>query len=507
MTRHYLSAVALVALATGLGRLLRSELASPDHVMLYFLAIGVTAATCGRGPALLASVLSVLGYDFFFVPPYGTLTVADQRYLLTFAMMFGVAIVTSGVTARLRGELVRSRLRERRMTHLYELSRELGAAQGDDGIATVVAAQASEAFGGHAVVLLPNREGTLSPRGVSASAPLLGDGEMNAARWAFRHGRVTGRGTSTEPGAGVVCIPIRSGLLEGLGVLALSPAEPVPLDRERTHFAEVFTRQAALGLERARLAEVARSAELRARAEEVKSSLLSAVSHDLRTPLGTITGAASTLREGGLRLSADARAELLEAICDEATRLERLVTNLLEMTRLDSGAVSPRREWVPLEEVVGTVLHRLESELVGRRVSVDIPETLPLVLVDPVLLEQLFLNLLENARKHTPAGTPLEITASRSQGVLVVRVVDQGPGIPAGSEERVFDKFFRGSSGTPGAGLGLAICRGIVASHGGSIVAENRPTGGAVFRIALPQDEEPPLVDHEGEGSGLGVLP
>jgi two-component system, OmpR family, sensor histidine kinase KdpD len=507
MMRRYASAVALVGLATGVGLLVRAELAAPDHVMLYLLAIGVTAAVFGRGPAVVASVLSVAGYDFLFVPPYGTLAVADQRYLLTFAMMFGVGIVTSAVTARLRRELERARAGEDRMGALYELSRELGAAPDDDGIAATVAEQAAKAFGARASVLLPKPDGTLAVRAVSPGAPPLGEHEMNAARWAFRHGRAAGLGTRTEPSAAALCVPIRSGLLEGLGVLALAPPDGAPLDPDRRYLAEVFARQTALGLERARLAEDARSAALRARAEEIKSSLLSAVSHDLRTPLGTITGAASSLREGGPRLSPDARAELLETLCDEATRLERLVTNLLEMTRLDSGAVSPRREWVPLEEIVGTVMHRLEPELEGREVTVDVPESLPLVSVDPVLLEQVLLNLLENARKHTPPGTPLELGARHANGTLVVEVRDRGPGIPTGSEGRVFEKFFRGGSSAPGAGLGLAICRGIVAVHGGSIGVENRSGGGAVFRVVLPQDGEPPGVDRESEDTELRVVP
>lgn len=507
MTRDYLYAGALVAGATGLGLLARADLAAPDHVMLYLLAIALAAAKLGRGPSLLASVLSVLAYDFFFVAPYGTFAVQDQRYLLTFGVMFGVALITSSVTSRLRLELARSRSREERMTHLYELSRELGSAGGDHGIATVVATQAAKAFGGTALVLLPDVKGALSIRGSAGPAVELEDAEWNAARWAFRHGRPTGSGTATEPRASLQCYPIRSGLLEGLGVLAIAGERAAPHERERRHLAEVFARQAALGLERVRLAETARGAALRAQTEEIRSSLLSSVSHDLRTPLGTITGAATMLRDGGPSLAADARADLVHTIAEEALRLERLVANLLEMTKLDSGGVSPRREWLPLEEVVGSALERVGAGSSGRRIVLDLPETLPPVFVDPVLFEQVLVNLFDNARKHTPEETTLEISASARDGELTLEVSDDGPGFSPGSEERVFDKFFRGPTSGPGAGLGLAICRGILAVHGGRISAHNRRGGGASFRIVLPEDRPPPAMDGEPDDAELRTTP
>lgn len=235
------------------------------------------------------------------------------------------------------------------------------------------------------------------------------------------------------------------------------------------------------------------AAELRARTEEMRSSLLSAVSHDLRTPLAAITGAATTLRDGGQAVGVAQRAELLEAICEEAERLERFVVNLLEMTRLQSGAVEVRREWVPVEELVGSALTRLEAHLVGRPVRTDLAEDLPLVSVDPVLMQQLVFNLVDNAAKHTPAGTPVEIVARADGAGVVIEVSDRGPGLPPGAEARVFEKFYRASrEGVRGAGLGLAICKGIVAAHGGAISAAHRPGGGASFRVTLPRTGEAP---------------
>jgi two-component system sensor histidine kinase KdpD len=272
-------------------------------------------------------------------------------------------------------------------------------------------------------------------------------------------------------------------------VLACAPAQLGP---EQRLLLEAFARQAALALQRARLAEQADAAARRAYHEEMRSSLLSAVSHDLRTPLAVITGAASTLREGG-RASA-VEGELLDTICEEADRLERLVRNLLDMTRLQSGALEVRREWIPLEEIVGSALTRSGEQLAGRPVRTDLPADLPLVSADAVLLEQVLVNLLENAAKHTPARSPVEIAARAQEGAIAIDVADRGPGIPSGAEARIFEKFFRGNrGGAPGSGLGLAICRGIVDAHGGVLVAENRPGGGALFRITLPLVGRPPL--------------
>jgi two-component system sensor histidine kinase KdpD len=255
---------------------------------------------------------------------------------------------------------------------------------------------------------------------------------------------------------------------------------------------EALARQAAIALDRVTLAEAARDAALRAKTEELRSGLLSAVSHDLRTPLATITGAATTLRQSA-ELPAAERRELLDAICEEAERLERLVANLLDMTRLDSGAVEPKREWVPLEEVVGGALTRLERRLGGRPVKISIPPDVPLVSLDPVLVQQLFVNLLENAAKYTPAGSEIEIRGAREGGTLVVDVADRGPGIPPGDEERVFERFHRGAhAGVRGVGLGLPIARAIAQAHGGRLVAANRPGGGAVFRLTLPIGAHPP---------------
>jgi two-component system sensor histidine kinase KdpD len=268
---------------------------------------------------------------------------------------------------------------------------------------------------------------------------------------------------------------------------------------EHHRFIEAFTQQAGLAIERARLAEEAKASALRIRTEEMRNALLSAVSHDLRTPLGAITGAGTALRDDKGRLDPAQRAELCETICAEAERMERLIGNILDMVRLESGGIVPKREWVPLEEIVGSALTRLESRLGSCEVRVVIPESLPLVSVDPVLFAQVFVNLIDNALKHGESS-PIEIAARHQAGALQIEVADRGPGLPAGAEQRVFEKFYRGPQvRAGGVGLGLPICRGIVQAHGGAIVAEPRAGGGALFRITLPAQEAPPAIAVELE--------
>jgi len=261
---------------------------------------------------------------------------------------------------------------------------------------------------------------------------------------------------------------------------------------ERLHQLETFAAQTALALERARLAEDTQAAQVRIETERLRNSLLSSVSHDLRTPLAAITGAVSTILEGGARLDDGTRHELLESVRDEAERLNRLVQNLLEMTRLESGALQLRREWHPLEEVVGAALSRLGARLTGRRVSTRVPPELPLVAIDDVLIEQVLINLLDNALKYTPAGVPIEIIATAGEANVTVEVADHGPGLPPGKEDAVFEKFYRVDPvGARGAGLGLAITRGIVQAHGGRIWAQNLPGGGVAFLFTLPLGDAP----------------
>ncbi len=493
----YVLAAGLIGIALGIGLVVEMTLELPDLEMVFLVAVILSGIWLGRGPSLLAALLGVLCYDYFFVQPLYEVSVMDRRYILTFAMMFIVSFVMSELAGRLRRQERGAAAREERTTVLYALTKELAATDVPARIAATAARHASESFNAQAFVLAATRDDELVPLGAFPEGEALGPKELGVAEWAQAHDDLAGRGTDTLPGSDILCAPLRVSHVR-LGVLALMPRERTPLSADQRAFLDVFSRQVAVALERARLAAEARSAALRAKTEEMRASLLSAVSHDLRTPLASITGAATAMRDDP-KLSADTRSELIEAIVEEAGRLERLVGNLLDMTRLESGAVSLHRDWVPLDEIVSSALTRLEERLAERPVLVDMPEGLPLLWVDPVLFEQLFVNLLENADKYTPARSPIEIRARANPTSVAIEVVDHGPGIPAGSEEEIFEKFFRGShSGRPGVGLGLPICRGIVDAHGGSIRALSQPGGGAHFHVSVPIGGRPPSVSALG---------
>ncbi|UQA55586.1 sensor histidine kinase [Polyangium aurulentum] len=495
----YLWSAASVAAATALAVSLSSVLDLADAIMVYMLEIVIVAYRFGRGPALLASALSVATLDFYFVAPHHTFAVADLRHLATFAGLFLVGFVTSGLAERVQRQATSARMREARTATLYALARELSQSRDAQKIAAVAVRHVFGAVAGRGVVLLlPNGEGRLAvacsePRGLG-----LDEREQGVAAWAFERGEPAGTGTGTLPGAEGLYLPLASAS-KSVGVLGILPADAARLeDHEQRDLLEALSHQIAMALGRTRLEEEAQEARLLMEREALRNTLLSSVSHDLRTPLAAITGAASTLLEGARALEVMER-ELLSTIYEEAERLNRLVSNLLDMSRLESGGLELHREWTPPEEVVGAALNRLERALEGRAVTASLPEDLPLVPLDGVLMGQVLFNLLDNAVKYTPRGSPIDISARVEKDRMIIEVADRGPGLPAGAEERLFDKFFRGPGGkrTAGTGLGLAICRGIVQAHGGTITAEQRPGGGAIFRIALPLGEAPPSVPGE----------
>lgn len=493
---YYLAAAVLVTATVGLSIAARALLNLPDLEMLFLLAVMVTAVRFGRGPSVFAAATGIACYDFFFVPPFYTFSVEDQRYVLTFAMMFGVGFTMSELAERQRRQERDALAREERTAALYALARELAATDHSHEIAAIAARHAADLFAARVVVLGAKSGGELCVLGAMPDGMQLDEKGFAVAKWSFDHAALAGFGTETLPGSDALCAPLRAGPSR-LGVLGLVLREKVASRTEQRALLDALCQQIAIALERARLSEEAKQSALRVRTEEMRNSLLSAVSHDLRTPLASITGAATSLRDDP-NLSSTTKAEFVESIVDEAERLERLVANLLDMTRLASG-VRLRRDWVPLEEMVGSALTRLESRLGARAVAVSIAPDVPLLSVDPVLFEQVFVNLLENACKYTPAGSPIEIVArSRGEGVEI-DVIDHGPGLPSGTEAQVFEKFYRGLHvGISGVGLGLPICKGVVEAHGGSIRAETRPSGGATFRIAIPGRGTPPSVQPAG---------
>jgi two-component system, OmpR family, sensor histidine kinase KdpD len=476
------------------GRFDRSNL-----IMVYLLGVAFVASRYGRGPSAATALLSVAAFDFFFVPPYLTFAVADTQYLITFGVMLLVSVLISTLAARVRAQADAARGREQRTQVLYAMSRDLAAARTVEEVARVAGRHVADVFDGETSLLVPAPGGGLVP--ASPSAPAGDARERAVAQWAFDHGKTAGLGTDTLPGASSVWVPFR-GTQAVLGVLGLRPDPALlPLRPDQVDLLEALTRQAASGLERARLADEAQQARVAVEAERLRSTLLSSVSHDLRTPLATITGAASSLLQDG-SLGVEGRRDLEAAIYEEAVRLNRLVTNLLDMTRLESGSLQLNRDWHSLEELVGSALARLEPTLRGRTVRVRVPEDLPLVPVDGVLVEQALVNLLENAAKYTDPPGAIEVSARAEAGSMAVEVADEGPGLPPGAEERVFEKFYRAESSPRGFGLGLPICRAIVTAHGGEIQAARRDPRGTCFRFTLPLGEAPPAAKEvDGERS------
>ena len=495
----YVASLAAVAVATGLSRVFFWRDRMPDVVMVFLLGILTIALRFGRGPSTVAAVLSVLVFDFFFVPPYFSFAVSDFQHIVTFAVMFVVAFVVSSLAERVRNQAQAARSREQRTASLYAMSRELAAARGTRDLASVVTHHVHDVFDAKIAIVLVSLDGRLESVATGTFAFEPDEKERAVAEWTFRHEKAAGLGTDTLPASPALYVPLRQAR-RCVGVLGVMPIDPRRLvDPEQRALLDVFASQVASALERARLAEEAQQATLQMEAERLRSSLLSSVSHDLRTPLSVITGSASALMESEAPLPPEARRDLAATIHEEAQRLNRLVRNLLDMTRIASGAIKVAKEWQPLDAVIGAALGRVDDQLEARKVDVVLPPEPPLVPIDAVLIEQVLINLLENAAKYTPKEAPIEIAARESDGAVTVEVADRGPGIPRELVEKIFEKFYRlpreGASG--GAGLGLAICRGIVEAHGGRISVHDRVGGGAVFRFTIPLEGKPPEIEPE----------
>jgi two-component system sensor histidine kinase KdpD len=494
---EYASSVGIIATATVVGLLLRPHLQVIDVAMLYLLAVVVVGYLHRRGPALLASLLSIAAFDFAFVPPYNTFNVHDTAYYLTFGVMLAVALSMGQLTARIREQAQDASERGGRARALYALSKDLSEGGNLGGELRIATRHIAEAAHGEAQVFLDgfNRESGADEWPVGGLFESL-DVRI-AATWAYKNGESAGWGTRHCAEAEALVVPLKapSGII---GVVTVRPRslDDVLAEPER-ETVEALAEQAAAAFERTTLSRAHEEARIEVESERLRTALLSSLSHDLRTPLGSIEGAASSLLQESSGLSREAQQEMAETILEESRRMTRLVTNLLDMVRVETGALAVHKEWQPLEEALGVALLRLEERLVAHAVDIRLPPALPLVPIDELLIEQVFINLLENAAKHTPQGTPITVSAWADNSTVMVEVVDRGPGIPIGEEETVFRKFHRtagadhaGPAG--GSGLGLTICRGIIAAHGGRIWLERSAGQGACFRFTLPL-EGPPL--------------
>lgn len=461
---QYAAAILAIVVTTAAMLPIREVLGAPIAALLYLLPIGMTTWIWGLGPGVAASFSAFLAFNYFYLSPYYTFNVHQAQDLLALGVFFVVAGVISQLVGRARAGLAQAQAREREATHLYELSTTLAGVHSQDAIAPVIEAQARSTFAARAA--------HVSLGGVERQS---GVGDVSSEPPTVTIPLTTARGPLGE-------------IRLWLDAPAFTPAE------ER--LARAFASQCALALERAALAQSEQRARLLEASDQFKTALLSSVSHELRTPLATIRAAATSLRAGEVGWGTAAGEDLVAAIDDEAQHLNRLVGNLLDMSRIEAGALKPQRQWNILAEIVDGVLAQMHRVSKQHHISVDVPEDLPFVSVDYVQIEQVFTNLLSNSLKYAPLGSTIAITAMLQPDTMVkVTVANQGPPVPAEHLERIFDKFYRVSSAdrVTGTGLGLSICKGIVEAHGGRIWAENRP-GGFAFNFTLP-------TTHEGQAS------
>ncbi|HEV7802132.1 MAG TPA: DUF4118 domain-containing protein, partial [Burkholderiales bacterium] len=499
--RGYVWSAAVTAVVTLLCVLMYGHLELANLVMVYLVGVIVVATRFGRGPSIVASLLSVAAFDFFFVPPRFTFSVSNAEYVVTFAVMLLVGLVISSLAANLRSQARVAGHRERRAAVLYAFTRELGAAKTEEDVARIAVKHIGEEFEGQSILLFPDANGkVIYPRGQSIHHSFHG-ADLGVAQWVYDHGQIAGRGTDTLPGTEGVYMPMKQER-GTLGVLALLP---VNLRRvflpEQQRLIDTFIAQVTQTLERIRLSSEAQAAKVRAETESLRNSLLSAISHDFRTPLASIVGASSSLIDETMRLAEPARLELGRTIYEEARRMTKLANNLLDMARLEAGSLALNRQWCAIEEIVGSVVTRLQGRAADRHIDLNIPDALPLVYVDPAMIEQVIENMLENAFKYTPSGTPIEVGAEAREQAFAMWVADRGPGFAPGQAAKLFEKFYRGQAerAESGVGLGLTICRAIVEAHGGRISAANREGGGAIFTFTLPATQQPPKIAPEAE--------
>ncbi|MDO8828222.1 MAG: sensor histidine kinase KdpD [Methylophaga sp.] len=495
----YVWAIVVTLASALLAHLTFGKFELANLIMFFLLGVVFIATRFGRGPSILASLLGVALFDFFFVRPYLSFSVADSQYLVTFVAMLTVGMVISNLMANVRSQAKVAAHRERRATVLYAMSKDLASSRNEDEIVRTAVRHLHSEFGSRNVILLPDPNGLIVYPKDPSMRESLHAADLSVAQWVLDNNEIAGQGTHTLAGAEATYFPLSNGEAV-VGVLVLLP---VNLRRiflpEQQKLLDTFLQQIAQAITRVRLAEQAKKTQLDMEAERLRNSLLSSISHDLRTPLATIVGSASTLVEEDKALKAEDKLELNRAIYDEAQRMSTLVNNILDMARLDAGAVVLNKQWYPLDEIIGVVLTRLQKRLEGRTVTVKLPPGTPMIYVDTVMIEQVLINLLENVLRYTPEKSPVEITAEASSFAVEISVADQGPGIPKGFESQLFEKFYRvrHEAAQSGVGLGLAICRAIIEAHGGSIRAQNRPTGGAVFSFMIPLDHAPPMLGPE----------
>jgi len=485
-------------IALGVGLLFDRILDIGNIGLVFIMAVLAAALTAGLGAALYASVVAALAFNFFFLPPFYTLTIAEPDSVVALLLFFAVAVIASNLTARVQRQSLAARQRARTTEDLYSFSKKLAGTGTLDDVLWATAFQIASMLKVRVVLLLPEN-GSISVKAGYPPEDTLDEADIAAAKWAWENNHAAGRGADTLPGARRLYLPLRTGRT-AVGVVGLDNDKQGPLltpDQQR--LLDALVDQAAIAIERIQLVADVDRARLAAEADRLRSALLTSISHDLKTPLAAVVGAAGTLRDYGRDIPAEQRNELLATIIDEAERLNRFIANLLDMTRLEFGAIEPTWGFHYAGDIVGTALTRARKITAGHRVEVAIPPDLPMLKLDPVLFEQALFNLIDNAAKYAPEGTAIRIEGERAGASVAIRILDEGPGIPDEDLERIFDTFYRVKQTDrvrAGTGLGLSICRGFVEAMGGRITAANRPGHrGAAFTITMPIPAETPSVE------------
>jgi two-component system, OmpR family, sensor histidine kinase KdpD len=498
--KPYAIATLLVALATPVAMGLHEWVGVANVALVFLTAILIGAVLHGLGPSLFACFVAMLAYNFFFLPPLYTLTVADPENVVALFFFLLVAIIASNLAARVRGQALTARLRARQTGDLYQFSRKLAVAVTLDDLLWATAHQIAMMLKVRVVLLLPDTGG-LAVRAGFPPEDMLDDADLAAAKWSWEKNHIAGRGSDTLPGGKWLFQPLRTGR-GPLGVVGIIRDEPGPLlSPDQQRLLDALADQAALAIERVNLARDLHVARLQVETDRLRAALLTSISHDLRTPLASILGSATSLRSQDAILDQPTKEALLGTIIEESDRLNRFIGNLLDMTRLESGALKPRTGLNELSDVIGAALQRASKILAEHRIAVDLPAGLPMVALDMVLFEQVLFNLLDNAAKHAPAGSLITIAASQDGDTVTLRIMDEGEGIPPGDVDRIFEKFYRSGGADrrrAGTGLGLAICRGFVEAMDGTISAANRvDRRGAMFTITLPVPVNALLAEEE----------
>jgi two-component system sensor histidine kinase KdpD len=490
---QYGIALAAVGVVT-LGHLLISDVVSYELLgLIYLTAVLLIAVYVGRGPAVLAAAASALAWNFLFIEPRFTFEVSRAQDVLLLLLFFIIALFAGNLTARIRTQERQARHNAERTMALYTLAHETASAVDMDAVLRSAVTQIGRIFTGEVAILLAH-DGTLNTTPHPCSTLVMDEREMGAAQWAFENERSAGRHTDTLPAASGRYMPLRTST-GSVGILGLRLREDERLTFDQEALLETFTNQVALVIEREMLDQAAEQAAMLRESERLYTALLNSISHELRTPIATISGAASGLLSPTTTADPVNRLALAQDIQTAAERLNRLVENLLDMSRLESGRLTLKREWCDVCDLLGAAVQRMGAGLGERPIQIDCPPDLPLVQMDFILIEQVIVNLLDNIRNYTPPTTRIDVDAQITNGALLIRIMDDGPGIPGEELERIFEKFYR-VPGTPtgGTGLGLSISQGLVEAHGGTLKAENRVPYGACFVIRLPLGAAPPPV-------------